>query len=431
MNIFKTALLNQASLTRIPKGWEVRSIESLCVQVTSGGTPLRSNPVYWTGGTIPWLKTSELKDAYVYEAEEKITEEGLANSSAKLFPVNTVLMAMYGDGRTITSLAILGRGASTNQACCAMIADPTKCHYRYLFYALKYHRNQLIGLATGSSQRNLSGQKIKQFGILVPPLPTQQRIATILSAYDDLIENNTRRIAILEEMARLIYREWFVHFRFPGHENVRLVESEVGPVPEGWEVKPFSKAAEFNPSIQVDREIEKPFVEMADLSTSSMNFGYTQTRTGGSGSKFQNGDTLFPRITPSVENGKRGFVQFLRDGEAALGSTEFIVLRSKSLCPEYIYFLSCESDFRDHAAKSMVGASGRQRVQNQCFDSYLIAQPPSHLLTQFSQTVAPMFKIIHTLSSKNANLRRTRDLLLPRLISGEVDVAELEIITGE
>ena len=131
-------------------------IDSLCLNVTSGGTPLRTNPKFWEDGSYPWYKTAELKDWYVGDAEEKITEEGLFGSSAKIFPANTVLMAMYGDGRTITTLGILRSEATTNQACCAMIADPSKCEYLYLFYALKYHRREILQLVVAGAQRNLS-----------------------------------------------------------------------------------------------------------------------------------------------------------------------------------------------------------------------------------------------------------------------------------
>jgi len=153
---------------------------------------------------------------WLEDSEEKITEEALENSSAKVFPPDTVLMAMYGDGKTITSLGILRSPATTNQACCAMIVDPSKCDYRFLFYKLKSVRNALLKLVVAGAQRNLSAGIIKGFELEVPPVSKQNLIADTLAAYDDLIENNRRRIALLEESARLLYREWFVHLRFPG-----------------------------------------------------------------------------------------------------------------------------------------------------------------------------------------------------------------------
>ena len=267
--------------------------------------------------------------------------------------------------------------------------------------------------------------------VRVPPLPTQRKVAAVLSAYDDLIENNIRRIEILEEMARAIYQEWFVNFQFLGHEKVRMVDSLLGPIPERWEVKKASEAIWINPRIRIPKEGEKPYVPMGGLSNNSMLIGEVEHRSGNSGSKFRNGDTLFARITPSLENGKTGYVQFLpHDDTVAFGSTEFIVLRSRTLGPEYVYLMARSDDFRDNAIKSMTGASGRQRVQEACFEKFLFAHPHPTMLEIFSETVSPLFHNIQFLAEKNTNLRRTRDLLLPRLISGEVDVEGLEIRAG-
>jgi len=121
-----------------------------------------------------------------------------------------------------------------------------------------------------SGRQRVDLNVVQELWIEVPPLPNQRKIAAILSAYDDLIENNTRRIKILEEMAQTIYREWFVKFRFPGHEKVKMKDSELGPIPEGWMVKPSSQVLEINPRIKVDKESENPFVFMEDLSNTSM-----------------------------------------------------------------------------------------------------------------------------------------------------------------
>ena len=151
-----------------------------------------------------------------------------------------------------------------------------------------------------------------------------------------------------------------------------------------------------------------------------------EEREGNSGSKFQNGDTLFARITPCLENGKTGFVQFLpADDSVAFGSTEFIVLRSRTLCPEYVYALARSDEFRGNAIKSMSGATGRQRVKEACFDSFLLAQPDVETLQRYGEIVRPMFAMIRKLAAKNVNLRATRDLLLPKLISGELDFSTL------
>jgi type I restriction enzyme S subunit len=249
-------------------------------------------------------------------------------------------------------------------------------------------------------------------------LSVQRRIASILSAYDDMIQNNRRRIALLEQAARLLYEEWFVRLKFPGHERTRAVNG----VPDGWDKVTMPEAVEINPSTRLSDEEERWYVEMADLTTDSMVIQNAVKREGRSGSKFRNGDTLLARITPCLENGKTGFVDFMGEDETGRGSTEFIVLRSRCLTPSFVYCFARTYHFREHAIKSMVGASGRQRVQERSFDEFRVLVPPSHLLTHFTEFATQCFQQIKTLHGQNQKRRVARDLLLPRLMSGEVAV---------
>ena len=301
----------------------------------------------------------------------------------------------------------------------------------YIFYlALSpMIRDPAVKSMTGASGRQRAIlSSVEDIHVPAYPLPTQRKIAAVLSAYDDLIENNTRRIKILEDMAQTLYQAWFVHFRFPGHENVPMVESPLGPIPKGWEIVAASDAIFINPKTSVPRDTKKPFVPMKSATERSMLITDVEEKTGNSGAKFKNGDTLFARITPCLENGRTGFVQFLpTDNDVAFGSTEFIVLRSKTLNPYYVYLLAQTRDFRENAVKSMTGATGRQRVVNQCFDDYLLPVPNKVILDRFKSTVAPFFTKAQNLSEKNINLRQTRALLLPKLISGEIDVSQPDI----
>lgn len=303
------------------------------------------------------------------------------------------------------------------------LRDAGRTDRRFIYYLFnsKTVRQQIRASASGAKIRHTAPSRIAEVRVCVPPVSTQRRIASILAAYDELIENSQRRVQILEAMARGLYREWFVQFRFPGHENHPRVASPLGQIPAGWEVKRLPDCLTVNPRVAVPRMGAKPFVPMGGLSSESMIVSGIESREGNSGAKFQNSDTLLARITPCLENGKTGFVQFLPDANAAAcGSTEFIVLRSRTLCPEFVYCLARSDELRDVAIKSMSGATGRQRVQEQCFDDLSLAHPPRALLERFSAIVAPSFRLIYELHLETDVLRRTRDLLLPRLLSGQI-----------
>lgn len=298
----------------------------------------------------------------------------------------------------------------------------------YIFYYLNHPDTiaWIFNQAIGATMPNLNTSILRSVPIRYPEKPTQRRIAFILSVYDDLIENNTRRIAILEEMTRRIYEEWFVQLRFPGHEETEFVDSEMGLIPRHWPVTRLDDAVEINPRTKVPKDGEKLFVPMSALSENSLVISGLELKAGNSGAKFQNGDTLVARITPCLENGKTGYVNFLPpDQPTACGSTEYIVLRSKTLCPEMVYCLARSAHFRDIAIKSMSGASGRQRVREDSLREIVLAQPDERTLERFGEFASQAFQQIGVLAKKNANLRAQRDLLLPKLISGEIDVSKL------
>lgn len=303
----------------------------------------------------------------------------------------------------------------------------------YFCYLLNSYeiRQTLLNMDIGVAQPSIKVPHILDLKLDLPEIETQIKISTMLSNYDNLIENNSRRIKILEEMAQAIYTEWFVNFRFPGHENVKSVDSEFGKVPENWAVKNFTDFVKVNPKYKPISG-NKAYFEMADININTLIVNPSSaTRTNNSGAKFTNRDTIFPRISPSLENGKGGYVLGLSDSEVALGSTEFIVFHSPENFREYTYLLSRDETFRNNAVKSMVGASGRQRVQNECFNTYKIVIPITEVISQFSAIVSPMFHYAYSLRDKNIFLAKTRDLLIPKLISGEIDVSELDIDVKE
>jgi type I restriction enzyme S subunit len=408
---------------------EMTTLDSICRLITDGKHGDCRNEE--ESGYF-FLSAKDVKDGKLnYENARQIAKEDFLQTHRRtqLEPLDILVSNSGTIGRMAIAQDVEETYRTTFQKSVAILKpDKNRVDPYWLYYYLHYVRDRLINTAGGTAQSNLLLRDLRSFEVEIYPRPIQRKISTILYAYDNLIENNIRRIKILEEIARAIYREWFVHFCFPGHKNVKMMDSSLGNVPEGWEIKKFSEAVRISPTEKISRETKKPYVAMEGLSISSMLVSPTEIRTGNNGSKFRNGDTLFARITPCLENGKTGFVQFLlTENDVGLGSTEFIVFRAKTVSPEYVYLLARQEDFRALAIKSMSGASGRQRVDPRCFEEYYIAQPDNCFLESFSAFVRPIFREIYALNRKNKLLRGTREMLLPKLISGDVDVSELDI----
>ena len=403
--------------------WMKRSIQSVCRKVSSGGTPSRKRPEYYESGTHNWVKSQELVDGPIYGTSELITDDALANSSAKLYPPDTVLMAMY--GATVGKLGLLRCQSSVNQAICAMITDEDVADYRYLYYALLFQRDALTAKAHGAAQQNLNQGLIKSFELPFPPIETQQRIAGILSAYDDLIKTNTRRIRVLEEMARALYREWFVHYRFPGHEDVAMVEhADLGEVPEGWDVKGFSELAKFvngfafKPAHQEGSGL--PIVKIPELRE-----GVTSKTPRNSGAEIKpkyhinDGDLLFSWSGSFV-------VTIWTDGPALLNQHLFRVI---DYVPSRKYYLLIALQESIGDFLTLATGATMKHIRRSALSEVKLAVPPGPVRDRFHAILEPIFEQVVCLRQMNENLRQTRDLLLPRLVSGElpIEVAETEL----
>ena len=255
---------------------------------------------------------------------------------------------------------------------------------------------------------------LHQLPVRCPPLPVQMRIASILGAYDDLIEVNRRRIALLEEMVRRLFEEWFVRRQSGGHL-----------LADGFERGTADDLIDFDPRTPLGNG-PKPFIPMASLPTSTSLIDAYEWREGSAGAKFRNGDTLFARITPCLENGKTGLVRNLPDGGVGFGSTEFIVMRGSRAGPAFAYCLARHDAFRAHAQRSMSGASGRQRARIESVQAFELPIPPKTLLDRFEQVASPMLELVGILGRFSVALSAARDLLLPQLISGELSVSTAE-----
>ena len=284
----------------------------------------------------------------------------------------------------------------------------------------------------GAAQPNANAQVLTSFPISLPPLTTQRKIAAILSTYDNLIENNTRRIKILENMAQTLYREWFVHFRFPGHENVLMVESPLELIPQGWEILKYSDIVDL--SRKGINPTKFPDETFAHFSIPAFDSGQMPSLEEGSSirsSKYliAEGCVLVSKLNPRIP---RVWFPFLNTEHRAITSTEFLMLTPKPPVDcVFLYNLCRSPEFSAELAVRALGTSGsHQRVKPNEFLGMSVLIPTQFLLSSFCEKVAPILSISNTLRLKNANLRQTRDLLLPKLISGEIDVSELDIDTA-
>ena len=317
------------------------------------------------------------------------------------------------------------------------LVDPQFLLYAYL--GPEFQGTLQSRTVQGSTVDRILLTELGAFPIRIPPLPKQRAIAHILGTLDDKIELNRRMNQTLEEMARGIFQDWFVDFgpvraKLGGRELYlppelwglfpdRLVDSELGEIPEGWEVKALDQFADLNPRELMKKGTASPYLDMAALPTSGPSPDDAVLREFTSGTRFRNGDTLLARITPCLENGKTAFIRFLPENTVGWGSTEFIVMRAILPVPtEYPYLLARDGAFREHAIQSMTGTSGRQRVQVDALAPYLLPFPTTDVWAKFSSLISPLFDTIGSNSIESRSLAAQRDTLLPKLVSGEVKV---------
>ncbi len=396
--------------------WKELRIGDLGVVIT-GSTPSTAVPENFGKG-YPFIKPPDLDIARrsIYTTESEISELGYDTQARKLIPEGTICVVCIG---ALGKLGLTTRPSFTNQQINSVVVDRDKHDPMFIYYLLKYDIGKVKQADRGSAsgRENVKKSAFADITIKVPPLETQQAIAKVLAPYDDLIENNTRRMALLEEAMHLLYREWFVRLHFPGHEHTPIVDG----VPAGWGKVSVTAVIDFKPQTPFPKDQLRPFIPMDSLSTNSMIIEGIEERPIEGGAKFMNGDTLLARITPCLENGKTAFVQFLESDQlVASGSTEFIVMRSISVSPFWTYCLARSHNFRQHAINSMVGSDGRQRVKPEAFEKYELAKPSNSILQHFDELVKPMFRQIQTLAEQNQRLREARDLLLPRLMNGAI-----------
>ena len=397
-------------------------IQHICSNVCSGGTPKSTVPEYY-GGNIPWLNTKEINFSSIYETEKTITEEGLNNSSAKWIPANSVIVAMY--GATAGKTAITKIPLTTNQACCNLTIDSNMADYRFVYYALYNDYAYLASLANGGAQQNLNAQQIKEFEIPFPSLEEQKRIADILSSLDSKIALNCRINDNLEQQAQSLFKSWFVDFEpFRGG---KFVDSELGMIPEGWNIQPISNIFNFQegPGIRNWQYVNNgtKFINIRCINNDIINI--------------QNANMI------SDEEAQGKYAHFMLKendiviscsgtlGRKALVLKEYLplclntsVIRFTPRIKRQLGFLYGYLSSSLFLNKQIELASGS--VQANFGPLHLkgmsIAIPDNNVLNQFSDIVNSIIQKKKNIISESLRLTNLRDSILPKLMSGEIKI---------
>lgn len=318
-------------------------------------------------------------------------------------------------------------------------ADPL---FYYYYFRSRLGRRLIESIVEqGAGASGIRGSDLQSLIVPAPPLTEQVSIARVLGALDDKIELNRRMNETLEAMARAIFRDWFVDFgptRAKAEGRTPYLAPEIWNLfpdafddedrPVGWASGNAIDLFDFNPRETIRKGTTAPYLDMAALPTKGAVANKPGEREYKSGTKFRDGDTLFARITPCLENGKTAFVFDLGDDVIGAGSTEFIVIRSQAPVPKAAsYLFARDPKFRAHAIRSMTGTSGRQRANAEVLGQYRMSFPRDDgLWIAFAKIVNPLMDKLIANAKESRTLAQTRDVLLPKLMSGEILLHQAE-----
>ncbi len=373
------------------------------------------------------------KKAFVSKEQGKRLERFLLNEGDILMCMTDMKSSMALLGHTawmpITGCYLLNQRVGR-----ITVSKPDLLERRFLYY----HSNSpdyvdwLRAHANSGVQVNLSTDAILNSPVPLPPLPIQRRIAGILSAYDELIENSQRRIKILESMASALYREWFIHFRFPGHESVPRVPSPLGEIPQGWVVKKLGEVADTfrgrsYRSVDLADEGGLPFLNLKCLDREG---GFRRSGLKRYIGEFKDvhvakKDDIVMAVTDMTQERRivaRAALVPTLDNDFGVFSMDLVRIEPKSAMPKtFLYSLLRYSSFADEVKQHANGANVLHLAPERITD-YRFMAPPTDSMIQFADFAAPIVEEIDMLANRIVNLRRTRDLLMRRLLSGQIDV---------
>ena len=417
--------------------WRTYRIGDICKRVCSGGTPKSTEPSYYDG-EIPWLNTKEINFNRISSTEKHITLSGLENSSAKWIDKNSVIVAMY--GATAAKVAINTIPLTTNQACCNLSIDETKADYRFVYYWLCSRYTELASLANGGAQQNLNAQQIKDFEIKLPEIQIQQKIADLLWSIDNKIICNKSINDNLEQQAQALYKSWFVDFE--PFKDCEFVDSELGLIPEGWQVGTYEQIIQTTISGDWGKDIitgnythKVACVRGCDFQDMSIGVrGKTPERyileKNYQAKRLIDNDVIV-EISGGTSTISTGRVCLINDDLLGKYNNDIVctnfckVVRPIQSYGAYLYY----SWKYKYDCRVMFGyENGTSGIKNFQISDFLSKEPviiPSESsIKEFQMIIDTLQNNIQTTGSEIMKIESLRDSLLPKLMSGELEINE-------
>ena len=396
--------------------WRNITVDDLGEIITGYTPPIKKTEYF--GDEYPFITPTDMTmDSRIIQTERFLSQKGYEYRKNRLLPRDAICVVCVA---SLGKICMTTVPSATNQQINSIVVNQDKYNPYFVYYLLRTKADVIQSIAGGVATPIVKKSTFASINVCVPPLPTQRKIAAVLSVYDDLIENNTRRIKILEEMASAIYREWFVEFRFPGHEQLEMVESELGLIPQRWEVKQLGEMCHVIMGLSPKSEF------------------YNET---GDGLPFHQGVTDFgerfptDRVYCTIQKRVAEADDILFSVRAPVGRINIAnkkvvigrglsAIRSKNGNQTFLL-----QQLKDRFQEEDTMGSGAifNAIRKTDLLGIPLLKPTESVIGKFEEIVNLIFAELANLTLKNANLRQTRDLLLPKLISGEIDVSELDI----
>ena len=394
--------------------WKEKTIGELSIRVSSGLTPLKSNKEFWENPIIPWLKTDQLGEKYIFDTNTKISKEALEQTSLRIYPENTISIAMYGEGKTRGNLSIIKAPITTNQACCNIELDSKLADVEYVYYYLKTQYDALRKLSSGV-RKNLNSNDIKNYKIYIPESVRFQRsIVKILTSLDNKISVNNQINQELEAMAKTLYDYWFVQFDFPD-QNGKPYKSSGGKmvyhpelkreIPEGWGVESVGNLLDKVTKAEKIENNSIEFVGRIPVIDQSQKYIAGFTNNQNSLIQPQNGHIIFGDHTRVVK-----FINF--DYARGADGTQVLISNNENISNILLYHMIEDFDLSNY---------GYAR-HFKFLKEKLVIVPDKKISLQFANKADVIYKKVRNNIFENQQLTQLRDWLLPMLMNGQVKV---------